>query len=191
MIKGNEESTWWDKPGTRFEPNSEEQTGGGSTGGGVSDRFTRPDWQSGVQVTSLNPTSAHGRIVPDVAALAGDPGSACLMRFQQKDGSIAVGWEPGEGTSAATPLWAALIARTNAKLPADKQQRFVAPLLYQSLPNGGTVGGAACTAIKSGDNASDPDPGIGYQAVAGGFSAVTGWGIPDGEKLLAALTKVG
>ncbi|RQR53021.1 hypothetical protein DIE21_10655 [Burkholderia sp. Bp9140] len=192
MIKDGVESTWWDAPGTRFEPNSQQQTGGGSTGGGVSDRFARPDWQSGIQVTSLNPVSANGRIVPDVAALAGDPGSSCLMRFQQQDGSIAVGWVPGEGTSAATPMWAALIARTNAKLPTGKQQRFLAPLLYKLLPGGGTVGGTACTAVNSGhNNDSDPDPGIGYPPVAGGFSAVTGWGIPDGQKLLATLTQVG
>ena len=187
VSKGSE-TTWWDTPGTRFEQGSEEQTGGGSTGGGVSDRFPRPAWQT-VQVTSLNPASSNGRIVPDVAALAGNPGSACLMRFLDKNGNLARAWQPGEGTSAATPIWAALIARINAKLPKAKQQRFVAPLLYQALPAGGTVGGTACIPIQSGNNASKPDPGIGYQA-NGGFSAVTGWGVPDGGTLLAALTNL-
>src|SRR5262249_49325054 len=154
----------------RFEPDGGgQQTGGGSTGGGVSDRFLRPSWQS-VQVQSLNPTSANGRIVPDVAALAGDPGSTCLLRFQQPDGSLARAWVPGEGTSAATPIWAALVARTNAKLPAAKQQRFLAPLLYQTFANGQAVGAAACTGVGGHDNDSLPDPGIGYQAVAGSFS---------------------
>jgi kumamolisin len=185
-LSGASEVTWWDKPGTRFEPNSDGQTGGGSTGGGVSDRFARPAWQT-VQVASLNPTSARGRVVPDVAALAGNPGSTCLMRFKDQNGNIVRAWEPGEGTSAAAPIWAALVARTNAKLPAAKQQRSLAPLLYQTLPAGGPLGGTACTAITSGNNASQPDPGIGYQAT-GEFSAVTGWGIPDGGKLLAALT---
>jgi hypothetical protein len=71
--------------------------------------------------------------------------------------------------------------------PAAKQQRFLAPLLYQTLPAGGPLGGIGCMAIQSGNNASQPDPGIGYQAT-GEFSAVTGWGIPDDAKLLAALT---
>ena len=186
-LKGAQEITWWDTPGTRFEPGSEDQTGGGSTGGGVSDRFPRPAWQT-VKVASLNPT-ANGRIVPDVAALAGNPGSACLMRFLDQHGNLARAWQPGEGTSASTPIWAALIARINAKLPAAKQQRFIAPLLYQTLPTGGPLGGTACTAIQSGQNASRPDPGIGYQA-NGEFSAVTGWGVPDGGKLLAALANL-
>jgi kumamolisin len=187
MIKSASEVTWWDTPGTRFEPNVDGQTGGGSTGGGVSDRFSRPAWQT-VHVQSLNPASANGRIVPDVAALAGDPGSACLMRFQKSDGTVARGWQPGEGTSAATPIWAALIARTNAKLPAAKQQRSLGPLLYQTVSGGGTVGSAACVAVTSGhNNASMPDPGVGYEA-GQGFSAVTGWGIPDGMKLLGALS---
>lgn len=183
-VSGASEVTWWDEPGTRFEPNSDEQTGGGSTGGGVS-HFPRPAWQT-VQVKSLNP-AASGRIVPDVAALAGSPGSTCLMRFKDRDGNLVRAWEPGEGTSASAPIWAALIARTNAKLPPAKQQRFLGALLYQTLPAGGPVGAAACTAISSGNNASQPDPGIGYVA-SGEFSAVTGWGIPDGTKLLAALT---
>ena len=184
-VTGASEVTWWDAPGTRFEPNSDEQTGGGSTGGGVS-HFPRPAWQT-VQVKSLNPTAANGRIVPDVAALAGNPGSTCLMRFKDKNGTLVRAWEPGEGTSAAAPIWAALIARTNAQLPAAKQQRFLGALLYQTLPTGGPVGAAACTSITSGNNASDPDPGIGY-AASGEFSAVTGWGIPDGTKLLTALS---
>lgn len=184
-LSGTTEVTWWDSPGTRFEPNSDEQTGGGSTGGGVS-HFPRPAWQT-VQVQSLNPTAASGRVVPDVAALAGTPGSTCLMRFKDQNGNLVRAWEPGEGTSASAPIWAALIARTNAKLPAAKQQRFLGALLYQTLPSGGPVGAAACKPISSGDNASQPDPGIGYVA-NGEFSAVTGWGIPDGAKLLAALT---
>ncbi len=188
MVKSGSEVTWWDTPGTRFEPDTPpgEQTGGGSTGGGVSDCFPRPAWQT-VQVKSLNPAGGAGRVVPDVAALAGDPGSACVLRFQQDDGSVARGWSPGEGTSAATPIWAALIARTNAKLPAAKQQRAVGPLLYQAMPGGGTVGAAACVGITSGDNKSMPDPGVGYQA-GPGFNAATGWGVPDGMKLLAALS---
>jgi len=187
-LENNVEVTWWDAPGTRFEPNVQGQTGGGSTGGGVSDRFPRPDWQT-VQVRSLNPTSLNGRVVPDVAALAGSPGSACLMRLPQPDGSIVSQWQPGMGTSAATPIWAALIARTNAKLPDSKKQRFLGSLLYQSWQDATTVGAATCVGVTSGGNASQPDPGIGYEAAAG-FNAVTGWGTPNGEKLLSVLSEL-
>jgi kumamolisin len=83
-------------------------------------------------------------------------------------------------------LWASLLARLNAALPADRQQRFLPPILYQNGPSGETVGEAGCTDIVSGNNASHPKPGKGYQA-QNGFDAVTGWGVPNGKNLLAAL----
>src|SRR5260370_40218615 len=47
-------------------------TGGGASGGGVSTKFRRPNWQK-VEIKSLNKGSIDGRVVPDVAALAGPP----------------------------------------------------------------------------------------------------------------------
>src|SRR5260370_40919950 len=46
--------------------------GGGASGGGVSTKFRRPNWQK-VMIKSLNKGSIDGRVVPDVAALAGPP----------------------------------------------------------------------------------------------------------------------
>jgi kumamolisin len=165
------EVTWREPPGRRT------QFGGGSTGGGVSIFFPRPEWQR-VHVTSLNGGSIDGRVVPDIAALAGEPLYDLTFLGQTM---------PNGGTSASAPLWAALIARTNAQLPAAKRQRFLTRLLYQPGTNGQPIGQAACRDITEGNNASDPDPGIGYQA-GSGFDAVTGWGIPDGQRLLAALS---
>ena len=48
-------------------------------------------------------------------------------------------------------------------------------------------GKAVCKDIPHGSNVSRPSPGRGYEASAG-FDAVTGWGVPDGNKLLAALS---
>lgn len=47
MVSGGVEQTWWEAPGQRT------PQGGGSTGGGVSVVFQRPQWQT-VQVKSLN-----------------------------------------------------------------------------------------------------------------------------------------
>jgi kumamolisin len=96
---------------------------------------------------------------------------------------------PNGGTSASAPLWAALITRINANLPTDKRQRFLTPLLYQNLANGKTVGTASSRDIESGNNASFPQPGHGYKAGIG-FSAVTGWGVPDGATLLDSLKAI-
>lgn len=147
--------------------------GGGSTGGGVSQIFARPAWQTAT-VPSVNPHPIDGRVAPDIAALAGAPFYAAVV-----DGKAgAVG-----GTSAATPLWACLICRIAAGLPAGKRLPFLPPLLYPQAGGQG-AGKAGCSDITAGDNVTATVGG--YQAQAG-FDAVTGWGSPDGVALLAAL----
>jgi kumamolisin len=164
---GVAEQAWWESPGRRT------SKGGGATGGGVSTLFARPAWQN-VKVPSLNAGSIDGRVVPDVAALAGPP--LYDLIFVGKD-------FPNGGTSASAPLWAALLARVNAGLPAAKQQRFLTPLLYQPAAAGGKPRGeVGCTDIKVGQNTSRPSPGRGYEAGTG-YDAVSGWGVPDGVAL--------
>lgn len=165
-----QEVTWWEAPGRRT------NSGGGATGGGVSALFPRPGWQ-GVRVASLNSGSIDGRVVPDVAALAGQP--LYDLIFVGKP-------QPNGGTSASAPLWSALLARVYAQLPAAKQQRFITPLLYQNGGSGQPIGKTALRDITSGNNASSPQPGKGYKA-GRGFDAVTGWGVPDGVKLMKSL----
>jgi kumamolisin len=166
------EITWWEKPGQRA-------GGGGATGGGVSTVFPRPAWQK-VKIKSLNKGSIDGRVAPDIAALSGSPYYDLI--FVGKDA-------PNGGTSASAPLWAALIARVAAGLPASKRQRFLTPLLYENGSNGQPVGKIASRDITVGNNASSPSPGKGYKATPG-FDAVTGWGVPDGVKLQAALAAI-
>ena len=166
--RNNVEETWHQGTGVRA-------SGGGATGGGVSIFTPRPAWQN-VHIQSVNPGSIDGRVIPDVAALAGPP----FYQLVLPDGETSNG-----GTSASAPLWASLIARINAKLPPAKQQQFLTPLLYQAGPNG-KIRGTTCHDITIGNNTSTPQPGVGYQAGAG-FDAVTGWGVPNGTALLAAL----
>jgi kumamolisin len=176
MITGGQEVGWWVSPGRR------NGKGSGASGGGVSVKFTRPAWQN-VEIKSVNPAPIDGRVVPDVSALAGNPGYDLILDGQSS---------PNGGTSASAPVWASLLARMNAALPAAKQQRFVSPLLYAAAAagrGGGTVGAASCTDIITGKNVSLPSPGIGYTA-GPGYDAVTGWGVPKGEALLSALGNV-
>ena len=166
------EVAWWQSPGRR--------TGNGqsgATGGGVSALFDRPAWQLQGVVASVNGPGSHdGRVVPDVAALAGPPLYQLTMFGQPA---------PNGGTSASAPLWAALVARIDAALPPEKKQRFLGRLLYQASGDK-LVGEIACTAITNGDNTTRPHPGKGYAAQAG-FNAVAGWGVPNGKALVAAL----
>jgi len=138
-----------------------------ATGGGVSDVFDLPDWQKDAHVpVSVNPGGRVGRGVPDVAGNA-SPSTGYQVRVDYL--SFVVG-----GTSAVSPLWSGLVARMNQKL--GKPVGFLNPLLY-----GPVVGSGSFHDITSGNNGA-------YTAGAG-WDACTGWGSPDGSKLLAALAK--
>ena len=169
MLDGTREVVWWESPGQRT------SSGGGSTGGGVSVELARPSWQD-VKIASLNPGSIEGRVVPDVAAIAGPPLYDLIFTGQESANG---------GTSAATPVWAALLARLAS---AGWKPGFLTPRLYQPGPgpSGQPLGAFACVDVTSGDNTS-PAPGRGYRA-GPGFDAVSGWGAPNGTALLAALT---
>jgi len=148
---------------TREEAWNETATGGGATGGGVSNVFALPDWQRGANVPS------SGRGVPDVAGDA-DPQTGYQVRVDGLDTVIG-------GTSAVSPLWAGLLALINQKLRAEGLSAvgFVQPLLY-SAP----IQTAAFHDVTLGDNGA-------YRA-GPGWDPCTGWGTPDGTKLLELLT---
>jgi len=170
------EIVWKDGDGLRAD-------NGGATGGGVSIAFQRPAWQSDIDVTSINPKAMVGRVVPDVAAHAETDGNATGYFIVVGGQSMRNG-----GTSAASPLWASLIGRMNEKLGAAQRVGYITPLLYQASGRGKpTVGTLGCNDITSGNNAS---AAIGGYNAGPGFDATTGWGSPNGEALLSALTGV-
>ncbi len=136
--------------------------GEGATGGGVSEEFGLPSYQSASDVPDA-PNGAPGRGVPDVAGNA-DPltGYAVVV-----DGQASV----IGGTSAVAPLWAALFARFAQAF--GKPLGYANPLLY------GVPEATAFHPITSGGNG-------GYSA-GPGWNPCTGLGSPNGAALLAAL----
>ena len=140
----------------------------GATGGGVSAVFTKPSYQSTVNVPpSANAPHRIGRGVPDVAAVADPVTGVVVIRVDGKQ------LEPIGGTSAAAPMWAALIARLNQGLAANCG--FLNTLIYSSqFPKN------AFHDITSGNNGA-------YKA-ATGWDACTGFGTPDGEAMLQGLS---
>jgi kumamolisin len=136
-----------------------------ATGGGISDFFPVPAYQNAAGIPpSVNAGGRRGRGVPDVAGNA-DPVTGYQIRVDGQDAVIG-------GTSAVSPLWAGLIALLNQKLP--QPVGFLNPLLYGSL-----AGTGALRDITTGNN--------GAYAAKPGWDACTGWGSPDGTKLLNAL----
>jgi kumamolisin len=141
--------------------------GNGAGGGGISVVFSKPSWQDGVKVPpSVVAPHTIGRGVPDVAAVA-DPDTALVVMHVDGKSLDAIG-----GTSAAAPLWAALIARINQGLGASCG--FLNTLLYTKFATG------VLRDITTGNN--------GAYSAGPGWDACTGLGSPDGDKLLAALS---
>jgi kumamolisin len=144
---------------------------GGATGGGVSDAFDLPKWQSQAHIPpSANPGGHIGRGVPDVAGDA-DPVTGYQVLVDGK--SFTIG-----GTSAVAPLWAGLIVLINEKL--GRSVGYLNPGIY-GLPSSS----GAFRDIRTGNNDITGENGP-YPARSG-WDACTGWGSPDGTKLLSAL----
>jgi kumamolisin len=140
------------------------QPDGGATGGGVSDVFPLPAWQSGFGVPSPSGQNG-GRGVPDVSGDA-DPNTGYNILVDGQ--STVIG-----GTSAVAPLWAALVARVNQQM--GKPIGFLNPLIYAQA-----VEASGFHDITQGNN--------GAFSATEGWDACTGLGSPDGAQLLAALT---
>ena len=143
----------------------------------MSSVFARPDWQSSINIPSVNPNAMAGRIVPDVSADAA--GSTGYLMVAQGQSNVS------GGTSAATPLWASLLALL---MKANVPVNFVTPLFYQAATggNGATVGSLACNDIEDGNNNT---AAAGGYAAGKGYDAVTGWGSPRGGAFAQALAR--
>ncbi len=118
------ESVWSNPSDTQRSPK------GSGGGGGISNTFAQPTWQTGPGVK--NQYSNGNREVPDVSADA-DPATGyavyCTVSAAgcPSTGSITVG-----GTSAAAPLWAGSMALINNYLQSQGKSSagFVSPQLY-------------------------------------------------------------
>ena len=142
----------------------------GAGGGGVSDVFGVPSWQSGAGVppSASGRSATPGRGVPNVAGNA-DPVTGYLVIVDGQQ-------QPIGGTSAVAPLWAGLIARLAQA--SGKRFGLLQPLLYAGVTPGAAAPGF--NDITDGDNGA-------YKA-APGWDACTGLGTPNGTALLTRLT---
>jgi kumamolisin len=142
--------------------------GSSGTGGGISDVFPVPAYQSSLALPPSVNDGAMRRGVPDVAgAAAGTPGYRVVL-----NGAETV----KDGTSAVAPLWAALIAIANAQrgtpLGLVNSALYANPSLFRP--------------ITEGNNRAD---GKGYDA-GPGWNACTGLGVPKGADIIAALAAI-
>jgi subtilase family serine protease len=142
-----------------------------ASAGGYSALFPRPAYQDSV--------ARIGRMrgVPDVAADA-DASTAMTLTFT---GGVLY---PAQGTSAATPLWAAVIAL--ADQDARHHLGFVNPAIYTVARS--PAYHRAFHDVTTGDNSVLWPTGLftGYPA-GPGWDPVTGWGSPNAQYLVPLL----
>jgi tripeptidyl-peptidase-1 len=151
------------------------ETAWGSGGGGFSNEFPIPDYQSEAVAgyksacTTLPPAKLWnntGRGYPDVAALGGQVNPYCVFNQDSAEGVA--------GTSAACPVAAGVFARLNDLRLASggKPLGFLNPFIYQNP--------TAFNDVTSGVN---KDKGkYGFEAIAG-WDPATGMGSPNFAKL--------
>ena len=150
---------------------SDEANGWGATGGGVSDYFGVPSYQTanGVSPVSQNDNKVR-RGVPDIA------GMVALTGLRVNGGGFSF-----TGTSCVDPLYAGLTAVLVQAL--GEPIGFLNPTLY-------ALGNSVCNDITFGNNDPNFNPDSLYYSAGAGWDACTGWGSIDGTKLLNAFQRL-
>ncbi len=159
---------------------------GGASGGGISKYWAAPSWQSAPGVhnpyTSATPCGATApsfcRETPDVS-LQADPTRNSYLIYCT---SIQAGCDPSApwgsigGTSAATPMWAALLAIANemSVKQGGFNLGFVNPLLYQVGSNATNYAASFHDITTGDDDYNNDNPGL-YPATPN-YDMATGLG---------------
>jgi subtilase family serine protease len=167
---------------------NESAIGAGAGGGGISEYWTMPSYQSGapagLNVINTNSSGtpcgasagSYCREVPDVS-LDADPETGYIIEYESS-------WQDIGGTSAAAPLFAGFLALTNASTACDGHNvGFANPGLY-------SIAGKAFSAnfydVTSGNNDYTGTNGGLYPAGTG-YDMASGLGAPNGTALAASL----
>jgi hypothetical protein len=165
--------------------------------GGADPTFGIPSYQAnyGVVPFTADPYHLVGRGTPDVSANAGGN-----LYYVVPTGDMR-GTEANGGTSAATPLWAALGAQLNAifrdqnlpRLGYANDLLYIASAIAPASFNDIRTGNNTSSYVLGGDYSSD---GVaitptGYGHTAGpGYDLTSGLGTPNGVLLARALTGI-
>ncbi len=167
--------------------------------GGVDPTQPTPWYQTafGLTPTTSDPLAQVGRGAPDVSAIAGGN-----MNYLVPNANM-LGTSESGGTSAATPLWAALYAQLNAifndqhlpNLGYSNDLLYIAAVVAPAAFNDITYG-SDTSSFAAGGSITTPGystgitpTGFGYSASAG-YDLATGLGTPNGVLLARALTSI-
>ena len=161
-----------------------EETAWSCGGGGFSDHFAMPSWQSGAVNNYLTagasagilPSStlfnSTGRAYPDLAALGGQVNPYCVSSRGGSFGGVA-------GTSASCPVVAGIIAQlNNVRLANGKTSLgWLNPFIYSTAASAGCFND-----VKDGSMNNCNRGTVGFVTTAG-WDPATGFGSPNYECL--------
>src|SRR2546421_954284 len=178
------ESVWSNANDTQRSPK------GAGGGGGISNTFLQPSWQTGLGVINANssgapcnaPNGQYCREVPDVSAAADPTTGYAMFCTVTNEGCPSTGWITVGGTSASAPLWAGSAALINQYL----------------LSKGKTVIGYGNPAVYSVFNAQQPlspfhDVTSGtnlFYPGGSGYDMASGLGSPDINNIAQDLASI-
>ena len=157
----------------------------GAGGGGISKNFTMPAYQqtlgtvSGSSGTPCAAGSGDCREIPDVSADA-DPSSGYVIY----DSVNGLNWNALGGTSAAAPLWAAVVAVIASANSNTAGYGALNPALYLLAEQSP---GTYLNDVTNGNNDYNATDGGQFPALAG-YDMATGLGTPDVSALATGLT---
>jgi len=161
------ESVWNSCENQSYASCADAARGDGAGGGGQSSAFESPSWQG----------FSGAREVPDVSANA-DPNDGTVIDY---DGQ----WETVGGTSAAAPLWAALLGDVDQGCQDPVGE--VDPAIY---PLARDPGSTAFHDVTVGNN-DYTDTNHGQHPASTGYDMASGWGTPDAASLVTGLQAPG
>lgn len=156
----------------------------GAGGGGRSTFYNQPSYQHSFGI------NASIREVPDVSADA-DPQSGYVVFAPPAPGQSPA-WTQIGGTSGAAPLWAALLALTDARCSASPVGWVNPTMYFVASPKVPAVVINDIPAVSSNPNPNNNDytgQGGGHYAVGNGYDMGTGLGTPRAGTLATNLCK--
>jgi subtilase family serine protease len=168
----------------------------GAGGGGVSALWGMPGYQGGAPAalhvvngqstgSSCGARAGYCREVPDVAADA-DPATGYLIYYNGSGANptAPAGWQAVGGTSAAAPVWAAIIALVDASSACHASPvGFANPALYRAAAS---AYASYFDDVTSGDNDFTGTNGGLYPA-GPGYDMASGLGTPKAAALAGSL----
>ena len=151
---------------------------GGAGGGGISQYFSEPAYQSTTLPSSVQQQLKGHRGIPDISYNA-DPYTSILIYLSFIPGQA--GYYQIGGTSEGSPQWAGIIADANQL--AGRPLGFLNPTLY-SIGEIPALANGSYHDVTVGNNGYNNVPG--YNATPG-WDLASGWGTPRTTTLISQL----